>query len=87
MYKAYDYTAKDGMMLYEDYPYKMDSDHDECRYNKSKSVFKNVGMVQEKNMPNEALKALVAKHPVGVGIYTNNNFMFYKTGVLTEEFL
>ena len=71
----------------DDYPYKMSSNHKKCLYNETKAVFKNVGMIQEKNMNNEDLKARLAKQPVGVGIYTNQNFQFYKKGVLTEEFL
>ena len=45
MYKAYNYTATYGMMLYDDYPYQIKSDHSNCRYDAKKSVFKNVGMV------------------------------------------
>lgn len=45
MYKAYNYTSTYGIMKFDDYPYKMTSDHSRCRYNKSKSVFRNKGMV------------------------------------------
>lgn len=44
-------------------------------------------MVQEKPLNNDELKAIVNKQPVGVGIFTNDKFKFYKEGVLTEEFL
>ena len=30
---------------------------------------------------------MVSKQPIGVGIFSNENFRFYKEGVLTEEFL
>lgn len=87
MYKAYDYTRTHGMMLDKDYPYTVSANHSKCKYNQTKTIFNNVGMVQEKNMANDDLKALVAKQPIGVGIFTSTNFQFYKTGVLTEEFL
>lgn len=87
MYKAYDYARNKGMMLEKDYPYTATGNHSECKYDETKAIFKNGGMVQEKNMANDALKALVAKQPIGVGIYTTSNFQFYKTGVMTEEFL
>ena len=44
-------------------------------------------MVQEKNLDNNELKALLNKQPIGFGIYTNGNFQFYKTGVMNEDFL
>jgi len=44
-------------------------------------------MVQETDLSNRKLKAIVARQPVGVGIYTNAKFQFYKGGVMTEEFL
>ena len=50
-------------------------------------MFKNVGMKQEKSMSNDALKSILMKQPVGVGIYTNGQFQFYKSGVMTEETL
>ena len=75
------------MMLESDYPYRAQSDNDKCSYDASKAVFKNVGMVQEKNLDNDDLKAIVSKQPVAVGIYTNTKFQFYKEGILTEEFL
>ena len=87
MYKAYNYTSVYGMMDFNDYPYKVSSNHSRCLYNSTRTTFKNKGMIQEKNMDNEDLKAIVARQPVGVGIYTNKNFMFYKKGILTEEFL
>lgn len=87
MYKAYKYTSQNGIMHYDDYPYKGKSNSDNCLYNETRVAFKNVGMVQEKNLGNNELKALLNKQPVGVGIYTNGNFQFYKTGVMTEDFL
>lgn len=87
MYKAYNYTATYGLMNFEDYPYEYKHDYNKCRFDESKSVFKNVGMVQEKNMDNYDLKARVSKQPVGVGIFTNSKFQFYKDGIMTEEFL
>jgi|LauGreDrversion4_2_1035121.scaffolds.fasta_scaffold371443_1 C1A family cysteine protease len=74
MYKAYKYTSQNGIMYYDDYPYKGVSDHEKCLYNKTRTAFKNGGMVQEKNLRNNELKAILNKQPVGVGIYTNGNF-------------
>lgn len=74
MYKAYSYTATHGIMNFDDYPYKVSSNHNRCLYNESLAVFKNGGMVQEKNMDNEDFKAVVARQPVAVGIFTNQNF-------------
>jgi KDEL-tailed cysteine endopeptidase len=87
MYKAYNYTRTNGIMLYDDYPYKMSADHSKCLYNSSRELFRNGGMIQEKNIDNKALKAIVSRQPVGVGIRSNSNFQFYKTGIMTEEFL
>ena len=87
MYKAYAYTSTHGLMNYDGYAYRMTADHKNCQYDEEKSVFKNGGMKQEKSLSNEALKAILMKQPVGVGIYTNENFQFYKSGVMTEESL
>ena len=87
MYKAYAYTASHGLMDYEGYPYRVSADRNKCQYDEKKAVFKNVGMKQEKSMSNEDLKAILMKQPVAVGIYTNSQFMFYKSGVMVEETL
>jgi C1A family cysteine protease len=86
MYKAYSFTAENGIMLAKDYPYEAKSSG-ECKFDSSKAHFKNMGMVQEKSLSNERLKQLVSKQPIAVGILSNQNFRFYKGGILTEEFL
>ncbi len=87
MYKGYTYTSKAGIMFYDDYPYKGHANQEKCLYNETRVAFKNGGMVQEKNLGNNELKALLNRQPVGVGIFTNNNFQFYKSGIMTEDFL
>lgn len=61
MYKAYMYTSQNGIMHYDDYPYKGKSNSDNCLYNETRIAFKNVGMIQEKNLGNNELKALLNK--------------------------
>lgn len=87
MYKAYAYTSTHGLMDYDGYAYKGVADHNKCLFDEKKVMFKNVGMKQEKSLSNDALKAILMKQPVGVGIFTNSNFQFYKSGVMTEETL
>ncbi len=67
--------------------YKYTGRVSECKYDSEKTVFKNLGMVQEANLSNDKLKALVSKQPISAGIWSNENFRFYKEGILTEEFL
>jgi hypothetical protein len=45
MYKAYNYTSVYGIMNFDDYPYKVSSDHSKCLYNSTRSAFKNKGMI------------------------------------------
>lgn len=85
MYKGYSYVSQKGIMKIEDYPYV--AKDGKCKFTKKKTMFKNVGMVQEKALTNEQLKALILRQPVGVGIVTNGNFKFFKNGVMTEEYL
>jgi hypothetical protein len=87
MYKAYVYTSQHGIMNFTDYPYRMAANHSNCQYNRNKTVFKNIGMKQEKSMSNEALMKVLMRQPVGVGILTNANFQFYRSGVMTEDTL
>ena len=85
MYKGYRYASKFGMMPKDNYPYI--AKEGQCKYDKDLVIFKNVGMVQEEALSNNKLKELVNKQPVAVGINANENLRFYKSGVLTEEFL
>lgn len=39
------------------------------------------------DLSNLDLKLIVARQPVAVGILTNDKFMFYESGILTEDFL
>jgi len=85
MFKGYKYTSKFGMMHKDSYPYI--SKEGKCKYDKDLVIFKNLGMVQESPLSNNRLKELVNKQPVAVGINANDNLRFYKSGVLTEDFL
>lgn len=59
MYKGYSYVNKFGIMPKDAYPYV--GKQGECKFQEDKTLFKNLGMVQEKNLSNEKLKARVAK--------------------------
>jgi hypothetical protein len=72
MYKAYAYIKDSGIMMKEDYPYI--GKEGECKYDEKKTVFRNLGMIQEESLSNEDLKAIVSRQPVGVGIVSNPNF-------------
>ena len=39
------------------------------------------------DLSNLDLKLIVARQPVAVGILTNDKFMFYEKGILTEDYL
>jgi len=85
MYKGYAYASIYGLMPADTYPYV--GRKNQCKYDAEKVLFKNIGQVQEKKLSNEALKAIVSKQPVGVGMISNENLRFYKHGVMTESFL
>jgi hypothetical protein len=86
MYDAYNYTSRAGISLksgYTDYQGRLGK----CKYDSSKTHFKNIGFVESDGLSNEKLKAIVAKQPVGVGMYAAGILSSYKSGVITEEFL
>jgi cathepsin H len=72
-------------MAKADYPYT--GKQGECQYKEESATFKNTGMMQERYMSNEKLKALVNKQPVTAGIVVTEAFRAYNNGIMTEEFL
>jgi len=81
---AYQYVVKNGLESEEDYPYT--AADDDCKFDKSKVVFKPKGFKQVTPNDGNALAAAVAQQPVSVCIEADSEvFQFYSSGVLSSS--
>ena len=87
MADAYDWTAENGIVNWDDYSRGYQGRKNRCNNpDKKKERFYNVGSNEEDFITNDRMKEIIAQQPAGVAIYSNFGCLsHYKSGVISEK--
>ena len=84
---GYEYVRENGIELKNAYTNKYSKKKLKCKHKKEKNVFLNTSAVEEDEISNDRLKALVSLQPIAVAMYSSSMLQHYEHGVMTEKYL
>lgn len=87
MADAYEFTAKNGIISWDDYPRGYKGRKNRCKDpGNNVNRYYNVNSNEEDMISNERLKELVSQQPVGVAMYSNFSCLgSYSSGIIHDR--